>query len=105
MIKSAAQQYVQDFSTHYVIDINGALVATDEKLSLLESWFNNSYLLISLISGIPLEPIHFEMGTGLERKKTNDILLLQSYAVSYAALLRLCFTLGIEVPAQFKLDI
>ena len=105
MTKAYAQAYFDDFCRLFQINRNGSLRTTAKLMRDIEKWYNGSYVLISLITGIPLEPIAFnyDLGRGkISNRNANAVNVLHMYAVSYAVLLRMAFTLSRAVPAQYR---
>ena len=106
-LQTYAGTYFDDFVRLFEITGNGTLRATARRLQEVEDWFNRSYVLISLITGIPLQPIRFlsptapDIGERTQRLNSNKMVMLHVYAVSYATLLRMATTLGRPVPPQY----
>jgi len=75
-------KYINDFDTIFASgDLENKEVIVLEKV---KNWFNDNRILISLISGINLEPIDFDGNETL-----NQIKLTHIYSISYPVLLRL----------------
>ena len=106
MTRAYAQRFFDEFCNLFEISGNGSLRATREKLLALQEWWNRTYLLISLITGIPLVEVLFDVS--IQRRgaiavtNANKIKLLQLFGVSYAVLLRMAATLNTPIPVQFS---
>lgn len=98
-IKEYAEKYYIDFCNMFEITETGFLKSTKSKLQTIQNWYNQSYVLISLISGIPLSPIEFDLEGN---KNINHQILLHVYSVSYIVLLQMSSTLSKEIPSQYK---
>lgn len=104
MTAAFGHKYFEDFSSIFEITKTGALRSNKEKLHQAEEWFNQSYVFISLISGVPLTPIQFiyDIGFGdIHPMNLNRQTMLHIYSVSYAVLLRFSTTLNRPVPPQY----
>jgi Na+/melibiose symporter-like transporter len=95
--QSYVEQYFTDFCSMFEITGDGSLRSNKAKLESIQEWFNRSYVLISLIAGVPLFPIEFN-----ELEQNNKQILLHVYAVSYTVLLRVCFILNRSVPEHYR---
>lgn len=95
--QSYVEQYFTDFCSMFEITGDGSLRSNKAKLESIQEWFNRSYVLISLLAGVPLFPIEFN-----ELEQNNKQILLHVYAVSYTVLLRVCFILNRSVPEQYR---
>ena len=105
MTRAYAQRYFDDFCLLFEVTGNGSLRSTKKVLSAVEEWYNRSYLLISLITGIPLEEVHFNGGmgrSGIANVNENKQTLLHIYAVSYGVLLRMAATLSRSIPEKYR---
>ncbi len=88
-----ARQYSTDFLRLFRI-VGGSLVTNDRNLQDIENWFNNSYFLISLITGIPLRPVRMSA--------SDHVTTLHVYAVCYTMFLSMCVFLNQEVPLELS---
>ena len=105
MTRAYAYRYFVDFCSNFEITETGALEADKKTLARVKEWFNRSYVLISLITGIPLSPIDFVSISGRGRIQTraaDDRTMLHVYAVSYTMLLKMASLLSVSVPEQFR---
>jgi hypothetical protein len=73
------------FETVFQKNTDGTLMNTKECLEKVEEWFNKNYLYIDLICGVGIKPIYFKY----DQSKEDEILLTQTYALSYTAYLRM----------------
>jgi hypothetical protein len=105
MTAAYAQRFFDDFTACFEITPGGTLRATIAQMRKVEDWFNRSYVLISLITGVPLDPIAFnyDLGKGkIQNKNANCVSMMHIYAVSYAVLLRMAATLNKPIPDQYR---
>jgi hypothetical protein len=88
-----ARQYSADFLRLFQI-VGGSLVTNDRNLQDIENWFNNSYLLITLITGIPLQPVRMSA--------SDHATTLHVFSVCYTMFLSMCVFLNQEVPIELS---
>lgn len=104
MLNMYAQAYFDAFVERFHITDNGTVSGTVARLRSIEQWFNDTYILISLITGIPLQPIQFNYDYGpgkIQTKNLNSRTLTHVYAMCYAVMLRMANTLNRPVPPQY----
>jgi hypothetical protein len=104
MLNVYASAYFGAFTQLFHITKNGTVSATRERLQSIEAWFNQTHVLISLITGIPLQPITFNYNFGpgqIATKNANSVTLTHVYAMCYSVMLRMANTLGKPVPEQY----
>ena len=58
---------------------------SDERLTLIENWYNKNYLMINFVTDIHTNKIHFE---GTEQEKR--LLLFHIFCLCYSTLLIIC---------------
>ena len=100
-IESYALKYFDTFCNLFEIGSDGNLNTSKEKLLEIEKWYNNSYLMVSLITGIPLSTYEFNNSIELEDEE-NQKILMHIYSVSYTVLLRFSSLLKKDIPIQFR---
>lgn len=76
------RNFVRGFYNAFVLTEDCSINCSNEQLQLIQNWFNGSYSFISLLTGIPLEPIVFVQGNHIMNKKT----VLHAFSVSYLAI-------------------
>jgi len=103
-IESYALKYFDTFCDLFEINIDGNLNTSSEKMLKIEEWYNNSYIMISLITGIILSPHKFNNYIELENEE-NQKILMHIYSVSYTALLHFCSLLKKDIPIQYRSSI
>jgi len=99
-ISNYAANYFETFCDLFQITSDGNLNTTQENLQRIEDWFNQSYLIVSLITAVPLTSLHFNFETGIEAGE-NQKILMHIYSVSYTSLHYFCRILKKEVPHKF----
>jgi len=98
--KAYATQYFDTFCNLFEITSDGNLNTTQNNLLKIEEWFNQSYIMISLITGVPLTPLNFKIDLGLEHEE-NKRNLMHIYSVSYTCLHHFSRILKKDIPIQF----
>jgi hypothetical protein len=99
-ISNYASNYFETFCDLFEITSDGNLNTRQENLQRIEDWFNQSYLTVSLITAVPLTPLHFNFEIGIEAVE-NQKILMHIYSVSYTSLHYFCRILKKKVPLQF----
>lgn len=109
-----AVNYYNDFGKIFVITEGtedtegGSLICTVESMKRVEEWFNRTYLLISLLTAVPLSDLHFQLDSGLTTTEeeavrlNNHKLMLHIYSVSYTALLRIASLIKQQIPPTYR---
>lgn len=97
-----ARTYFDEFVARFVITDNGTISASRPRLQAIESWFNQSHVMIAIITGQPLQPISFNYNlSNIAVTNRNKITLMHIYTQCYSVLLRMASILGVQVPAQY----
>lgn len=81
------EKYVNTFNELFEMTEDGALKSSRDTLEKVEVWFNSTHMLMSLITGINLLPVNFEIENG--KSKANEQTLLHVYSISYTVLMRM----------------
>lgn len=77
------RNFVRGFYNAFVLTEDCSINCSEEQLQLIQIWFNGSYSFVSLLTGIPLEPIVFvQPYENIANKRT----VLHAFSVSYLAI-------------------
>ena len=98
--KAYAVTYFNTFINLFHITSEGNLNTTKENLIRIETWFNKSYFMISLITGVPLNPLNFNIDIGIEHEN-NQKILMHIYSISYVCLIHFARILKKDIPVHF----
>ena len=96
-----AINYVDKFCELFQKTNEGKMDTTSENLLKIEKWFNESNMLIGLITGIQPVPLNFDLDLGTEHEK-NQKILVHIYSLSYTCVLRLSKIVKSEIPEEFS---
>ena len=80
-----AHEYFETFCGLFEVTSEGNLNTNQENLLRIQEWFNRSYLLISILIGVPLTPLSFNLDIGDEADE-NQKILMHIYSVAYTSL-------------------
>jgi hypothetical protein len=96
-----AQNYFETFCSLFEMTSEGSLqIPTPERLVQIETWFNNSYTSIFLLTGVRTKPLHFQPHLGGEYEE-NFKILMHIYSLSYVCMLHFAKVLKKEIPTHF----
>lgn len=96
---SYATNYLDRFNELFQFNEEGNLNVSLQSIQRIETWYNDSYMMISFVTGLPTSPLHFSFETGIEHP-ANQKILLHIYSVAYMALLHFARVLKQTVPAN-----
>ena len=85
-----ANKYFDDFCNIFQI-VNGKINITKNRAIEIQNWFNQNYLFISSVTGVPLKQI----------KLKSKVDLFHIYSLSYAVLLHICKIFDKKVPSMY----
>lgn len=103
LLKEIAQKYANDVSALFVITEDGSLLSTRPALEKIQEWYNDTYMLISLITATPLAPVEFDF-TGSEDNaaSANRQKLTNVFAMVYLGLLHFAQTFGVNISERLR---
>jgi hypothetical protein len=97
---------VTDFEKVWNVTKVGSLHCTKVTRANATLWFNNYRLMVSLITGVDLDPLEFEDPTGNEdAAKRNRLKMLHYYSFCYVTYARFCQLLKREQAAKYIRDV
>ncbi len=98
-IETYANIYYENFCNLFKVTNEGNLNTSEENIKKIEEWFNQSYLLVSIVAGIQLSEVKFNLELGIEQEY-NQKLLMHIYSMSYIGMLHFARILKKEIPIQ-----
>ena len=100
---STADLGMNDVSVLFVITEDGSLLSTRPALEKIQEWYNDTYMLISLITATPLTPVEFDF-TGPEDNaaSANRQKLTNVFAMVYLGLLHFAQTFGVDISERLR---
>ena len=103
-IETYANIYYDNFCDLFKVTNEGNLNTSEENIKKIEEWFNQSYLLISIVTGLQLLEVKFNLELGIEQEY-NQKLLMHIYSMSYIGMLHFARILKKEIPSHIILKI
>lgn len=91
-ISGYGHQYIAGFCSVFEQSVDGQLLTNFEKYNKAETWFNENYLMMSMISGNQLTPVHC----------TTEATFRHIYSMAYVTLLRVSATYNIPIPSSIQ---
>lgn len=105
-IDTLHQNMVIEFEKVWNVTKVGSLHCTKITRAAVTIWFNNYRLMVSLITGVDLDPLEFEDPTGNEEAaKRNRLKMLHYYSFAYVTYVRFCQLLKRQADAKYAQDI
>lgn len=98
-IETYANIYYDNFCNLFKVTNEGNLNTSEENIKKIEEWFNQSYLLVSIVTGLQLSEVKFNLELGIEQEY-NQKLLMHIYSMSYIGMLHFARILKKEIPIQ-----
>lgn len=102
-----AVNYYNDFGKIFTFTEDGSLICTVESMKRVEDWFNRTYLLISLLTSVPLSDLHFQLDSDVHSHSTtvlnnHKLMLHHIYSVSYTALVGIASLIKQQIPPTYR---
>ncbi len=94
-----ATNYLDQFTELFEFSEEGNLNISLQRIQRIENWFNQSYMMIGFVTGLPTSPLQFRFEIGIEHPE-NQKILLHIYSVAYMALLHFARILKQPVPTK-----
>jgi hypothetical protein len=101
--KEIAQQFINDFYNYFNVTLDSKLILNKEILINILNWYNESYILLELITDIPLFEIFISIDFSyeeLKHKYNNYIKYI--YSISYLGLIYFSRILKQEIKDNYK---
>lgn len=92
--------YIRHFKQLFVFTEDGSLLATKSTLEDIQDWFNQTYLLTSLLTATSLDPIKFDLTDTGDHSEANQKILLHAYSMSLIGYIHFCKALKVAVPLK-----
>lgn len=95
-----ARGYIRDFNRLFVFTEDGSLLTTKSTLEKIQEFFNETYVLTSLLTATSLDPIKFDLTDTGDHSEANQMILLHAYSMSLIGYIHFCKALKVAVPLK-----